>query len=398
MELVNPLTAFQWSEPLDINGVAMMGIPEKQGISFSRAGYLAARKDPRMDADDWGRSIRQRLRPLSRPVLAEARKEYQEKRVPPFPRYFIIEPVNICNRACPFCMITVMRRNPSHGHRGKGFMPWKTFLRLMEETAKFPVYGISLYQLGEPFLWVGKDEAGRRMNIADIVNGAKRIGGFRVANLSTNGDVKNLDCVLGSELDDLIFSIDGMTKEVYEANRPGMTRHDTFERTLGWVVAFLKKKAGRGEGKPFVRMQIINKENTRPQIEEFIRYWIEVPGVDDVYVKHLDSMRSWLGARVVSEEEDRIKAERVGQISCQHLFSIGSMVVNGDFTACCHDAFTELVEKVPGSASLTNSNIHNTSFASWWRGTFMNQLRGEHLAGHFRQPCDKCRERDPWLG
>ena len=374
-----------------------MGIREKQGFSFSRAGYLAARRDARIDADQAGRAIRKQLRPLSESVLSEARKEYQERRVPIFPRYFIIEPVSICNRACPFCAITVMKRNNSNG-RHRGSMTWDTFMRLMKEAAHHSVYGISLYQLGEPFLWYGKDEAGQQLNIADMVNGAKHVGGFHVVNLSTNGDVKNLDCILFSDLDDLIISIDRVTKEVYEANRPGVTRCDTFERTIERVHAFLREKALLARQKPFVRMQIINKENTRGQIADFIRYWIEVPGVDDVYVKHLDSMRSWLGSAVVSDEEDRIKAERVAHIPCQHLFAIGSMVVDGDLNACCHDAFTELVGKVQVGNRHVNANIHNTSFADWWHGNFMTQLRAEHVSGHFRMPCRECRERDPWLG
>lgn len=399
MELVNPLTAFQWEGPLNINGISMCGIPEKQGHSFSRAGYLAAREDPSINPDKLGGAIRRQLRPLSWPTLQEARKDFQDRRVPVFPRYFIIEPINVCNRACPFCSITVMKRYDTNGKLVRGLMTWGTFTRLMTETARYHVYGISLYQLGEPFLWQGKDEAGRKLTIADMVNAAKRVGGFRAVNLSTNGDVPNLECVLGSDLDDLIISIDGTTKEVYEANRPGVSRFDTFERLIERVHVFLRKKAARGEAKPFVRLQIINKENTRDQIVEFIRHWIDVPGVDDVFIKHLDSMRSWLGNRVVSDEEDSIKKERVENLPCQHLFAIGSMVINGDLNACCHDAFTELVEKVLLSdGKMVNANIHNTSFADWWHGKFMGGLRAEHLAGNFRMPCRDCRERDPWLG
>lgn len=399
MELVNPLTAFQWEGPLDINGVSMSGVPEKQGHSFSRAGYLAAREDPAIDPDKLGMAIRRQLRPLSRPTLQEARKDYQNLQAPMFPRYFIIEPINVCNRACPFCSITVMTRYDADGKLVRGLMPWDTFRRLMMETARYSVYGMSLYQLGEPFLWRGEDEAGRQLNIADMVNATKKVGGFRAVNLSTNGDVPNLECVLGSELDDLIISIDGITKEVYETNRPGVSRFDTFERTIERVHAFLRKKADRGEMKPFVRLQIINKENTRDQIVEFIRHWIEVSGVDDVFIKHLDSMRSWLGSRVVSDEEDNLKKVRVENMPCQHLFAIGSMVVNGDLNACCHDAFTELVEKVKlPDGRMVNANIHNTSFADWWQGKFMKELRAEHVAGNFRMPCRDCRERDPWLG
>ncbi len=399
MELVNPVSAFHWDEPLDINGVPMMGIPEKQGFSFSRAGYLAAKEDPSLNADKIGMVVRQQLRPLSRSTLEAARRNYQQRHVAPFPTYFIIEPINVCNRACPFCSITVMKRYDSDGKLVRGLMRWDIFLRLMTETRNYPVYGISLYQLGEPFLWRGQDESGRKLDISDMVNAAKRVGGFRAVNLSTNGDVPNLDCVLGSDLDDLIISIDGTTKEVYEVNRPGVSRFDTFERTLERVHAFLGRKAARGDAKPFVRLQIINKENTRDQVSDFIRYWIETPGVDDVFIKHLDSMRSWLGSSVVPDEEDRIKAERVAKMPCQHIFSIGSMVVNGDLNACCHDAYTELVEKVGLSdGRLANANIQNTSFAAWWRGRFMTQLRSEHVSGQFRMPCRECRERDPWLG
>ncbi len=399
MQLVNPHSSFTWDSPLDINGVPMRGVPEKQGFSFSRAGYLAAKDDSDVDADKLGQALRRQLRPLSKPTLLEARREYSESRPAAFPRYFIIEPINICNRACSFCSITVMTRYDADGKVVKGMMPWETFMRLMRETAGHPVYGMSLYQLGEPFLWHGKDSGGQRLTIADMVNATKRVGDFRAVNLSTNGDVKNLDSILGSDLDDLIISIDGTTKEVYEANRPGASPSDTFERTVERVRDFLAKKAARGEPKPFVRLQIINKENTRAQVLGFIRDWIDVPGVDDVYVKNLDSMRSWLGSSVVSDEEDKFKADRVAAMACQHIFAVGSMVVNGDLNACCHDAYTELVEKVTlSNGRKANANINNTTFANWWHGKFMSQLRSDHLSGRFHKPCLDCRERDAWLG
>lgn len=399
MLLVNPQTAFQWSKPLDINGIAMMGIREKQGHSFTRVGYLASQIDLTVDADEVGSRHRQQLRPLSKPTLLQARQEYAQRMVPEFPHYFIIEPTNVCNKVCPFCTITVMDRKDADGKVVKGFMPWETYLKLMEETRQYSVYGISLYQLGESFLWHGKDKAGNKLDISDMVNAAKQIGGFGAVNLSTNGDVPNLACILESELDDLIISIDGITKEVYEQNRPGASGLETYERTIERVQEFLAVKEQRGLTKPYVRLQIINKDNTAHQICDFIRHWIDIPGVDDVFVKDLDSMRSWLGSSVVADEEDRLKAERVAEMPCQHLFAIGSMVVNGDFNGCCHDAQNELVQKVTlADGRLANANIHQMTFGEWWNGRFMTQLRNEHSTGQFRSPCKDCRERDPWLG
>lgn len=385
MELVNSLTAYPiGAQAENINGVPMRGIKEKQGVAFSRAGYLAALDDPTLDADAVGAAVRRALRPLSKPTLDKARAEYGRREVLPFPRYFIIEPAGgICNRRCPFCSIIVTPR--------KGFMKWATFTKLMLECGQHDVYGLSLYQLGESFLW---HEAvyGVHHEISGMVNEAKRIGGFRAVNLSTNGDVDNLDCVLGSQLDDLIISIDGTTAEVYDANRPSTKAGDVgaFERTVGRVRAFLEYKAARGEAKPFVRLQVINKENTAAQVLNFIRYWIDVPGVDDVLVKNLDGMGAWLGDSVVSAEEAALKMAKVKTMPCQHLWGIGSMTFDGSLNGCCHDAFTEL--------TTAGANINSMTFAEWWTGEYMTALRNEHAGGTFRLPCRDCAERDVWTG
>src|SRR3990167_3068079 len=396
MEIVNPITAYPIGLRVEnINGVPMRGIPEKQGMAFSRHGRLQAQQAGG-DADAIGAAVRRAMRPLSAPNLAKARAEYAAREVVKFPRYFIVEPTAVCNRKCPFCTIIVTNR--------KGMMKRAHFEKLMVECSKCEVYGLSLYQLGEPFLWHSiattidyvpayaiYEEVEKRVDISYMVSYAKTIGGFRAVNLSTNGDVPNLDCILGSPLDDLIISIDGTTAEVYDANRPSTKPNDTsaFKRTVSRVRDFLEHKAARGDIKPFVRLQCINKENTAAQVVDFIRYWIDIPGVDDVLIKHLDSMRPWLGSSVVSDEEDAIKARIVADMPCQHIYSVGSMVADGRFNACAHDAYTEL--------TTAGANIDEMTFSDWWNGDYMNALRAEHegkAAANRRLPCRECREMD----
>jgi len=134
---------------------------------------------------------------------------------------------------------------------------------------------------------------------------------------------------------------------------------------------------------------IINKENTVNDIVPFIRKWIATPGVDSAVVKNLDSMRSWLGTKLVSDEEDKIKAERTAGMACQHPFAVASMVYTGQLTLCCHDAFTELTD---------GSNIANTTFREWWHGAYITKMRADHAAGNYPPICVSCRERDTWLG
>lgn len=396
MKLVNPLSSFSWDTPLDIHGVPMMGVPEKQGYSFGRYGWQVGKAFGvgRDGVDILNLERRGIGRPLSAPYLRIARNDYEQRHLVPFPRYFIIEPTNICNRACTFCPIDVVDRRDARGNIVKGHMKWEHFAALMDECRQHDVYGLSLYQLGESLLWKGHNK-GVSLELSDMVRHAKRWGGFRVVNVSTNGDVTNLDSMLDCDLDDLIISIDGMTADVYAENRPSTRPNDVgaFDRTVARVRAFLEKRAALSGG-PFVRLQIINKGNTKDQIVDFIKYWIQVPGVGDVFVKNLDSMKPWKGDTVVSAEEDRIKAEDVGTMPCQHLWAIGSMTVSGQFNACCHDARTELTTR--------EWNIETATFADWWRSAFMHELRGEHELAHgggqLRSPCSTCRERDAWLG
>lgn len=376
---------------MDINGVPMKGSKEKQGVSFSRAGYLAHREDPMIDADMYGRMLRATLRPLSASTLSAAKAEYARREVVAFPRYFIIEPNASCNRKCVFCPITVTNR--------KGNMAWELFEKLMEECSEHEVYGLSLYQLSEPMLYRGTKFLSGAMgglplprDIADMVDTAKQVGHFKAVNISTNGDADNLARLLECDLDDLIISIDGMTAEVYDQNRPSTKANDTgaFARTTMRVLEFLALKAQRGLARPFVRLQIINNALCAPQVLDFIRYWIDVPGVDDVFVKHLDGMNAWLGDAAVSAEESALKMAAVARMPCQHIYAIGSMVADGSMNACCHDARTEL--------TTAHCNIREMSFSDWWNGEFMTALRVEHQGGATRMPCAACAERDPWLG
>ena len=267
------------------------------------------------------------------------------------------------------------------------------FTRLMDECSRHEVYGISLYQLSEPMLWRDTTR-GQGRTIADMVRGAKAIGGFRAVNISTNGDAPGLESLLNCGLDDLFISIDGTTAEVYDQNRPSTKANDTgaFERTVGRVANFLAQKAARGEPRPWVRLQIINNALCAPQVLDFIRLWIAIPGVDDVFVKNLDGMNPWLGNAAVSVEESAAKMALVRNMPCQHIYAIGSMVADGRYNACCHDALTEL--------TTAGANVEEMSFADWWNGEYMNDLRREHeqAGGVTRQPCAGCVERDPWLG
>ncbi len=394
MELVNPLTAYPIGRQFeDINGIGMKGITEKQGVAFSRHGYEAAKLDPTIRSDIYGAMIRRTLRPLSQTALTKARAEYAAREVPEMPPYLIIEPVGgICPRKCGFCSINVTHRPLADGRTARaGMMKWDGYMKLMREFGEWGGgYGVSIYELGETGLYRGKDENGNKKDWADLVDAAKRVGKFKIANISTSGDVDNLDRLLDCDLDDLIFSVDGLDKKTYEANRPSTIPNDTtsFERTTDRIMAFLEKKSARGLLRPFCRMQIINNSLCAPQVVDFIRYWIQIDGIDDILVKNLDGMGAWLKG-VVPEEEAAIKMRQVASMPCQHIWEVASVTWTGAMNACSHDAYTDLFD---------GHTIYNSTFREWWQGGFMQDLRDEHNRGVVRKPCIDCAERDCWLG
>lgn len=393
MQLVNPLSSLTWDKPLDINGVPMMGIIAKQWIEFSRHGWLAAKEDPTIDADKYGAMIRKSLRPLSLTTLYQARNEYARKEVIPAPCYWLVETVGgICARRCPFCSINTMTRIDKDGKQAKaGMLPWDAWMKFLSECGDYSPYGCSAYQLGEPMNYIGHDVAGNKKDIGDLVDTAKSVGRFKIINVSTHSDVTNLNRLLECDVDDLIVSLDAVTAETYAKNRPVTSgaQEGAFERTVTRFKEFLALKTERGASKPFVIAQIINSSLTRDEILPFIREWITVDGIDTVAVKQLDSMRPWIGDKMVSDEEDRIKAGGAGQLPCQHLWAIGSLTHTGVLNACGHDAFTQLTD---------GSSIYKNTIFEFWNGHFMNELRAEHLRGASRLPCRDCRDRDVWTG
>jgi MoaA/NifB/PqqE/SkfB family radical SAM enzyme len=107
--------------------------------------------------------------------------------------------------------------------------------------------------------------------------------GVRVM-LSTNAtllDNRMADSIFNSGLDLIIFSVNGITSDVYESihGRP------CYETVVANIRNFLELKRKR-RAKILVVMQIIRLPETQSQVRDFYRLWRHVPGVDLVRVKN----------------------------------------------------------------------------------------------------------------
>lgn len=326
------------------------GVSVKQGTDFYPQGDLIG-KIERLRVQRWISHRRDK-------------KAYDEKSVLPFPPYIILEPTNVCNLQCPFCP-----RDLTEKSRGLGFMEFDVYKKIIDEAAENNVYGISLYMLGEPLL---------HSRIIDMINYAKDAG-IPAVNLSTAATTTNLDKLLDTELDDLILSIDGSTKEMYERMRVG----GIFEKTLSIATSFLEKKSALKKEKPYTRVQIIRTKETESEITDFIKTWL--PLADSVYAHNLDGMVPWLGNIMMNPDE--VKTKNSNRLPCTQLWKIINIFWNGQVSSCCHDALGDMVL----------GNINESSLKDLWNSKPAHEFRRKHIENDLEGTiCDTCTEWDVW--
>jgi len=230
----------------------------------------------------------------------------RKTRVAGLPVEYIVETTAKCNIYCPMC--------PRETHpQPKEDMAEEIFNRLVAETGRSAEH-MMLIGLGEPFL---------DPKIFDRIERCDRHGVSTL--LSTNGtllDEKLAGRLLASRLEHITLSFDGMSKETFEYYRKGAR----FERVKENFVRFCRMKHER-RAKMQVVVQMVRMDGNAHEVEEFVRFWRGVPGVDLVRVK---------------EDETNLMRPDAGhepgdwKYPCHYLWR-GPMYVkqNGDVYPCC---------------------------------------------------------------
>jgi len=189
----------------------------------------------------------------------------KQERLRALPVEYIVETTAKCNLYCPMC--------PRETHpQPKEDMTDEIFERLVQESGKTGEH-MMLIGLGEPFL----DPA-----IFDRISYCDKHNVSTL--LSTNGVLLDEDRarkLLDSPLEHITLSFDGSTKESYELYRKGAK----FDRVRDNFVRFAKLKHERGS-KLQVVVQMVRLEKNANEVDDFLKFWSAVPGVDQVRVKN----------------------------------------------------------------------------------------------------------------
>lgn len=201
-------------------------------------------------------------------ILRRYRRRQEVLTVPPIRIW--VESASVCNLRCIMCP------NKDIAPRDKGIMDLGLFARIVGEARGF-VHDMYLHHRGEPFV---------NPALFDMIRCARKAG-IRTR-MHSNGallDEERARQLIEAGPDMVSFSVDGFSKEAYEAIRIGAT----FEKTVGNVLRLAELKRERHGRRPYIVVERIRFKKTPPgETPEKIREMTErllSAGVDEVITK-----------------------------------------------------------------------------------------------------------------
>ena len=278
----------------------------------------------------------------------------RRSRLSALPVEYIVETTAKCNLYCPMC--------PRETHKQpKADMTDDVYERLVREAGRTAEH-MMLIGLGEPFMdrqIFERIEFCHRHSVSTL--------------LSTNGtflDEATAARVLDSPLEQITLSFDGAKKETFEFYRKGAK----FEKVRDNFVRFAKMKHER-RSKLQVVVQMVKMEGNAAEVDDFVRFWSALPGVDQVRIK---------------EDETNLMRPDAGHASsdwkhpCHYLWR-GPMYVkqNGDLYPCCQ---SYMLDGKPVG------NIGEQALVEIWNSDEMQRMRRLHAKGRGGEVdvCSRC--------
>jgi sulfatase maturation enzyme AslB (radical SAM superfamily) len=277
------------------------------------------------------------------------------------PKRLQIETIYGCNAACVMCAL----KDP-HTRRA-GPMAETLFRKVVDEMAPYAhaVEKVDLFGLGEPLL---------DKRLFDRIRYVHERG-FRNLAISTNAQVLDGDRragLLESGIETVIVSVDGTSKDVYEAIRVGLA----FDRVEENTRAVIRLRDEGGYRTRFV-LRFIRQARNRHQWEDFKARWRPAlsPDKGDLLIAYdvntmggsFTSRAALIGARFDEEIE---------RMPCHMVFDRLIVLSDGSVPLCCED--------VPG-ATHSFGNAAETPPIEIFNNEAFRAVRRVHAAGRKRE-------------
>ena len=283
-----------------------------------------------------------------------------------FPTQIFIETTNHCNLKCIMCP----RGAPDLMDRPLGHMDSALLEKIIRQTNIYVDF-CWMHFYGEPLL---------NPDIFEQIRIAKtKINYVAITTNATLLNSENATRFIDSDIDEVRFSVDGISKEVYEHVR--QSSKYTFESVMDNVKNFIELKRKRGLSKPKISINFVIMEETGDQIETARQYWINL-GVDDVLFTPVlywwESQDSEFNTLERSVDKQGSLSRR--EFPCKWLWHRLAITWDGLVVPCCYDYNNKMVL----------GDLKKQSFKEIWNGKAYQDLRKAELAG--RNNSDLCKD------
>lgn len=262
-----------------------------------------------------------------------------------FPKYFEIEPADICNARCSMCKIGI---NPekSSGH----IMTMDLFENIVEQMKPYAKW-IEMVTL------TGRGESLLDKTLELKVKKLREIG-VKQVQLSTNAallDENRVTGLLECGLNDLRISIDSIRKDVYEKIR-GLP----FEKVIENTEKAIQIRNNKYPDIP-IRIRAVELEENVNERDEWLEFW--KTRLTDIDVAHFLPYVAF---------QQGVTSELQVSYPCISVFSTMIIRCRGEVDLCC-------IDNTYGEMNFGLGNILDSSIVEIWRGEVFQKIRKIHL-------------------
>lgn len=257
--------------------------------------------------------------------------------IPKFALYLDIEPTNHCNFKCKFCVGQQQITRP------KGFMDEDLFLKICKQAQKYGCKGIRFLRWGEPLL---------HKKLSWMIKTAKRHG--MLTHVTTNGFFlkEQRIKIIGSCLDSLIVSFQGLNKKEYKK-----LRNNNYDK----IIDNIKKFQVINPNHTWVTASTTVTNESEKKINDWKNKMLKI--VDDVSINY-----TWFKRlKDKSKVQDIIKkSKKLSHIfKCQEVMIKLSIDWDGTISPCCLDY----------NQQLSLGNIKKDDLMDIWKSKEVKAIR-----------------------
>lgn len=264
-----------------------------------------------------------------------------------FPLHLDIEVTSYCNLLCPMCPRT---HRVQMGKWENRMMKFDTFKKIIDEGAAKGLKAINLNNFGESLY--NKD-------IIKMISYANSNGVLDIM-LHTNGTYMNEDLMkelINSGLTKIIFSVDSISKDIYEKIRVNAK----FEDTVNNIKKFYNIRKKLNKKLPTIRISMVRMKENNHEAKNFSSFWGEY--ADEI------SYTDYRNQDGLDKEDRYVNYKKENKsYACPALWQRLTVNATGEVTACCRDA----------GKRLTLGKLSQESLTDIWEGKKLNDSRILH--------------------